>query len=512
MSGSATGRVPTAPAASAGSPQPATAGTASAGPALKKHARVVDTVAVPPDFTPRRLPAALRQLLPGRYASDTAAKKAARRGEAYVNGGKGTTETEVAPGAIIEIVQRCGAEAVAAAGRPGLVVVYEDDDMACVVKPQGLPTQGKGDGSLQGRIKWLPRHPAGPRLGPRTPQIHALDPITFPSAHRLDAPTGGLVLVGKTRRALAALGEDLRAHRMQKRYVALVTGRVEGEGLIDFPLDGRAAVTLYRAAAASRVTPPAAGGGGDGEAAAGGGGGWVTRVHLWPKTGRTHQLRKHMAYLGHPLLGERQYQHRRKEGIAFTPCDMEPLLGGMAAGDDVNGGGGGGGGGAGPAAGSVEATAASEGPTDSGGAGPAGKKRARHEAGGGGGRGADDCGGSCWPAGEGSRVVAQQPGGGVKVAADGLLESLYTKGGPGAEAEADADASDGEDGGGGGGGGDGGGGQPLCLWAVELQLSHPVTRRPLRFGIPEPPEYDALCPAPPTAAPTGEEGAGCGAG
>jgi hypothetical protein len=103
MSGSATGRVPTAPAASAGSPQPATAGTASAGPALKKHARVVDTVAVPPDFTPRRLPAALRQLLPGRYASDTAAKKAARRGEAYVNGGKGTTETEVAPGAIIEV-------------------------------------------------------------------------------------------------------------------------------------------------------------------------------------------------------------------------------------------------------------------------------------------------------------------------------------------------------------------------------------------------------------------------
>jgi hypothetical protein len=78
---------------------------------------------------------------------------------------------------------------------------------------------------------------------------------------------------------------------INSRYVALVTGRVEGEGLIDFPLDGRAAVTLYRAAAASRVTPPAAGGGGDGEAAAGGGGGWVTRVHLWPKTGRTHQVR-----------------------------------------------------------------------------------------------------------------------------------------------------------------------------------------------------------------------------
>lgn len=52
-----------------------------------------------------------------------------------------------------QIVQRCGAEALASEGRPGLEVVYEDDHMAAVIKPQGLPTQGKGEASLQGRIK-----------------------------------------------------------------------------------------------------------------------------------------------------------------------------------------------------------------------------------------------------------------------------------------------------------------------------------------------------------------------
>lgn len=52
-----------------------------------------------------------------------------------------------------QIVQRCGADPVAAEGRPGLDIVYEDEHMACIVKPQGLPTQGKGEGSVQGRIK-----------------------------------------------------------------------------------------------------------------------------------------------------------------------------------------------------------------------------------------------------------------------------------------------------------------------------------------------------------------------
>jgi hypothetical protein len=72
-------------------------------PPLKRHQRVVESTSVPPGFDRRRLPAALLQLLPQRFASETAAKKACRRGEVLVDGGKAGTDTEVAGGALIEV-------------------------------------------------------------------------------------------------------------------------------------------------------------------------------------------------------------------------------------------------------------------------------------------------------------------------------------------------------------------------------------------------------------------------
>ncbi|KAI8474727.1 MAG: pseudouridine synthase [Monoraphidium minutum] len=447
-------------AAPAAAPPGSTSGGAPAAapppPALKKHMRVVESIAAPPGFEPRRLPAALRALLPVRYPSDTAAKKAARRGEVLLGGQKAGVGSEVVAGAVIEIVQRCGADPLEAAGKPGLAVIYEDDHMACVVKPQGLPTQGKGEGSLQGRIKYC--------LAPSTADGCLARPH---HAHRLDAPTGGLVLVGKTRAALAALGADLREHRMQKRYVALVAGRVAGEGAVEYPLDGRAAVTLFRAV---QHHPPRGGGGG------------VTRVYLWPKTGRTHQLRKHMAYLGHPLLGERQYQHRRKDDIRMTSCAVEPLLQGMSAPEAAAGGSGGGGDAAAEAEGGERQAPEPCGEGDGGG----GRKRGRPGLEG---RGAP------------AEGAAQQRAAGAEAEPGGRGAEAGEEEGAGeaSEAEADAEAEAGA-----GGGGAGAAAEPLCLWAVELRLRHPVTREPLHFHIPDPPEYDARCvaaPLPPGGAP-----------
>ena len=176
-------------------------------PPLKRHMRTVQSVTVPAGFERRRAPIAVQALLPARYASSAAAKKACRRGEVLVGGARATTETEVEAGMLLEVgrspyptvprhgcagtcqcghkapatspasrhwrthahthahthihilfphcqvVQRCGTDPVAAAGRPGLEVAYEDGHMAAVVKPRGLPTQGKGEGSVQGRAK-----------------------------------------------------------------------------------------------------------------------------------------------------------------------------------------------------------------------------------------------------------------------------------------------------------------------------------------------------------------------
>ncbi|WIA16409.1 hypothetical protein OEZ85_013101 [Tetradesmus obliquus] len=251
----------------------------------------------------QRLDAVLPDLFSSRYSSASAGKKAIRRKEVQVNGSVARTDMLLQEGDVVRVVMKVGSGAVwgSTAGKPGLEVAFEDEHMACIVKPQGLPTQGTGEGTVQGRIKYC------------------LQPSPLPGAlfrphhvHRLDVNTGGLLLVAKTRAAGTALAADLAQHKMQKRYLALVTGRLEGSGMIDYPLEGKPAVSLFRV---EQQQPSATYG-------------WLTWVSLWPKTGRTHQLRKHCAYIGHPILGDSHYMLHRKPDCQLQllhPITRQPL-------------------------------------------------------------------------------------------------------------------------------------------------------------------------------------------
>jgi tRNA pseudouridine32 synthase/23S rRNA pseudouridine746 synthase len=120
--------------------------------------------------------------------------------------------------------------------------------------------------------------------------------------HRLDMATSGLMLFARGAAAQRALARDFAAGRVHKAYVAVVAGRLEGdEGRIGLPVGadwprrprqqvdhdrGRAALTLWR-----RI-------GGDAH---------TTRLALQPVTGRTHQLRVHLAAIGHPIVGDALY-------------------------------------------------------------------------------------------------------------------------------------------------------------------------------------------------------------
>jgi hypothetical protein len=115
-------------------------------------------------------------------------------------------------------------------------------------------------------------------------------------AHRLDAETGGLVICGKTTATLQALSSAFATQRIIKRYRALVRGGLQGCGRITLPISGAASETEYRSVAVHRSSKCM----------------HLTVVDLWPRTGRTHQLRKHMAYLGHPILGDQKYWGTRK--------------------------------------------------------------------------------------------------------------------------------------------------------------------------------------------------------
>ncbi len=105
--------------------------------------------------------------------------------------------------------------------------------------------------------------------------------------HRLDREAAGLMIFAYSRQAAAALGELWRNNRVEKIYQAEVSGLLpEAEGLIDFPLDGKSALTRYTRL--QTLTDS-------------------TRVEVSLQTGRLHQIRRHFALLEHPLLGDPKY-------------------------------------------------------------------------------------------------------------------------------------------------------------------------------------------------------------
>ena len=179
-----------------------------------------------------------------------------------------------------------------------LEIVYEDETLAVVNKPAGLvvhPAAGTPSGTLANALAYhfqqLPDRGVRPGI-----------------VHRLDRDTSGLLVVAKTEAALENLSDQFRDRTVFKSYLALVHGRVASSGKIDQPLardpsnrtrmavvrGGRNALTLYRVRQAfDRFT--------------------LLDVEL--KTGRTHQIRVHLEWLKHPVVGDETYGGGRDNTI-----------------------------------------------------------------------------------------------------------------------------------------------------------------------------------------------------
>ncbi len=171
-------------------------------------------------------------------------------------------------------------------------VLWTDDRLIVAVKPQGLPVDADRDGvGADTLLARLARRWPGARL-----------------CHRLDAQTGGIVLAAADDGVWAQAFEAFKAHGVRKRYHALALGRFErASGTLDAWLvkDARRAEVkvLHRAAPGAKPIQTRYRVGA--EAAPG-----LYHVALEPVTGRTHQLRAHMADFGHPLLGDDRYGDR----------------------------------------------------------------------------------------------------------------------------------------------------------------------------------------------------------
>ncbi|MFV8571296.1 23S rRNA pseudouridine(955/2504/2580) synthase RluC [Marinobacter sp. SBS5] len=218
-----------------------------------------------------------------------------RKGEVRVNKGRVKPDTRVKEGDVVRIppiVQQAKPEQPKPGDRVQSVVeaavVFENSDMLVVNKPSGIAVHG-GSGLSFGLIEVLRSS---------RPQAKFLELV-----HRLDRDTSGLVMVAKKRSALRFLQDELRHKRMRKRYHALVIGswpkkltrvaepllRYEmpnGERRVKVSPEGKESLTLYKSLADY-----------DG----------YSLVEASPVTGRTHQIRVHSAWGGHPIAGDDKY-------------------------------------------------------------------------------------------------------------------------------------------------------------------------------------------------------------
>jgi len=224
-------------------------------------------------------------------------------GEVTVGGRPVTSRSHrVAEGDALEVEVPDRAVGEALTPDPGVEVapVYEDADLVVVDKPAGLvvhPGAGQGSGTLVHGL--LARYPEIRTVGqPARPGI----------VHRLDKGTSGLLLVARSAPAYEALVAMLAARRVDRRYRALVWGAVDSPtGMVDAPIGRsardrtRMAVTLAGKEARTRYevvrsfSDPVT----------------ATELRCRLETGRTHQIRVHLAAIGHPVVGDARYGGRR---------------------------------------------------------------------------------------------------------------------------------------------------------------------------------------------------------
>lgn len=186
-------------------------------------------------------------------------------------------------------------------------VIYEDSDIVVVNKPKGMVVH-PGNGNLDGTLVNAIMAKCGDSLsgigGEIRPGI----------VHRIDKDTSGLLIVAKNDKAHVNLSEQIKAHKVKKTYIALVRGVVrENEATIDMPI-GRSKTDRKKMAVCK-----------DGKNA-------VTHIKVlkrWEhytllqvniETGRTHQIRVHLSYIGYPIIGDYTYSNGKNEFGVVGQC------------------------------------------------------------------------------------------------------------------------------------------------------------------------------------------------
>ncbi|MDH5472040.1 MAG: 23S rRNA pseudouridine(1911/1915/1917) synthase RluD [Gammaproteobacteria bacterium] len=251
------------------------------------------TARIPEEYARQRLDAVLVDLFPD--YSRSRLQQWIKSGQVLVDGHEPKAKDKVLGNETIEI--HLNSEPLETESQPQAIdldIVYEDDDILVINKPVGLvvhPAAGHHDGTL---LNALLHHDASLAEVPRAGIVH-----------RLDKDTSGLLVMARNLKAHKSLVDQLQARTVHREYQAIVLGVMTAGGTVDEPIgrnprdrkrqavreDGKEAITHYRVIQRYRGH---------------------THIKVNLETGRTHQIRVHMAHIHYPLVGDSVYGGRLK--------------------------------------------------------------------------------------------------------------------------------------------------------------------------------------------------------
>jgi len=231
------------------------------------------TCIIPADDHCRRLESYLQRLLPA--ALPAYCRKLIKSGACRLNNNAVAPDTRLASGDIINLTESSQVLGFLNSHPAPIDLLWQDDHLLALNKPAGLATHPSAETTenlVDITSAWLEKRTTYPVR-------------TYP-VNRLDRGTSGVVLLATSSTCAGILGKQIQEEGLDKVYLAVVEGILEGEGEINQPLEGKESISRYRCLSCGENN---------------------SFLLVEPVTGRTHQIRRHLSGIGHPVVGDKRY-------------------------------------------------------------------------------------------------------------------------------------------------------------------------------------------------------------